>query len=166
MKTLMTAFFLLATSVNSFGQNDFKYTFNHLVNKTWVSEGIWGNGGVFKQEVQFEYALDSTLVIANTKGFTDSLQSKFGERAYGIRKYDKNSNTINFWEFDIFGGITKGEIFIKDKIIYYQYEYGKSTITDAWKKIKDDEYVFKIGIYTNGTWDQVFLETSFVTKRE
>lgn len=135
--------------------------FENLVNKEWKAEGKWGNGTVFKQETIFKYDLNNTLVIARSKGFTNQKQTEYGWRNHGVRKFDKNSNSIMFWEFDVFGGLTEGTVIIDGKNILYQYQYGDSLVTDMWEYVDDNTYNFKVGSYENGTWKQIYLETQF-----
>lgn len=137
------------------------YAFKNLINKEWKAEGKWGNGSIFKQQTIFKYDLDSTLVIARSKGFTNQEQTEYGWRNHGIRKFDKTSNTIKFWEFDIFGGLTEGTVIIDGKNILYQYQYGDSLVTDMWEYVDDNTYNFKVGSYKNNTWKQIYLETQF-----
>ncbi|WP_299603268.1 hypothetical protein [uncultured Aquimarina sp.] len=135
--------------------------FKNLVNKEWKAEGKWGNGSVFKQETTFKYDLHNTLVIARSKGFTNQEQTEYGWRNHGVRKFDKTSKTIKFWEFDVFGGLTEGTIVVDGKNILYQYQYGDSLVTDMWEYVDDNTYNFKVGSYQNGVWKQVYLETQF-----
>lgn len=130
--------------------------------KTWVAKGNWGDGSKFKQETTFSYSLDSTLVIANSKGFTNKEHTQYGNRNHGIRKFDAASNTHKFWEFDVFGGVTEGNMVFEGKNIYYHYVYGGDILTDAWEYEDANSYLFKVGKYENGLWKQVYLETKFV----
>ncbi len=144
-------------------ENELK-VFEPLTGKTWYAEGTWGDGSAFKQEVKFEFSLDSTLVIAKSKGFTNKEQTKFGLRNHGIRQFDQKSKKIRFWEFDVFGGLTQGEILVKDEDFYYTYSYGNSTVTDAWIKQNDHSYKFIVGAYVDQQWKQKYLETVFTVK--
>nr|WP_298789367.1 VOC family protein [uncultured Allomuricauda sp.] len=140
--------------------------FENLIGKTWFAEGDWGNGTKFKQEITFQYDLEGALVISKSKGFTNQKQTTYGDRNHGIRKFDKESNTIRFWEFDIFGGTTEGTVKTKGKDIIYTYSYGGSTVTDYWEYIDENSYNFTIGSFENGEWKQVFLKTQFVSKKQ
>ncbi|MDC6364461.1 MULTISPECIES: VOC family protein [Flavobacteriaceae] len=135
--------------------------FDNLVGKTWEAEGEWGDGSKFKQEITFQYSLDSTLIIADSKGFTNKEQTNYGPRNHGIRKLDPQTNSIKFWEFDIFGGTTEGSVKSKDKDIIYSYAYGESTITDYWAYVDDHTYDFTVGAYKDGAWEQTYLKTQF-----
>ncbi|NAY91174.1 hypothetical protein GTQ34_04510 [Muricauda sp. JGD-17] len=119
---------------------------------------------MFKQEITFSYSLDSTLVIAESKGFTDKEQRAFGPRNHGVRKFDPKTNSIKFWEFDIFGGTTEGTVKSRDKDILYTYDYGATKVTDYWKYIDEDTYDFIVGVYKKGEWEQIYLKTQFVVQ--
>ncbi len=135
--------------------------FKEFTGKTWKAEGSWGDGSKFKQEATFEFALDSTLVIVRSKGFTDKARTNFGMRNYGIRKYDVESETIRFWEFDVFGGLTEGIVAVEGENLYYVYPYGSGIVTDAWEKEADGSYKFVVGERIDGVWKQTYLTTKF-----
>ncbi|GAA4274075.1 hypothetical protein U6A24_00950 [Aquimarina gracilis] len=165
MKTIITVLlFLFTTAITSAQESDLSI-FENLTNKVWKAEGNWGDGSKFKQEIIFKFDLDSTIVIAKSKGFTNKEQTKYGPRNHGIRKYDVTSNTIKFWEFDTFGGLTEGKVIVDDKNILYQYQYGESIVTDMWEFVDENTYNFKVGNYEDGTWKQVYLETQFKAKK-
>jgi len=135
--------------------------FETLIDKTWVTEGKWGDDSPFKQEITYQYALDSTLIICNTKGFTDETRTKFGDRNHGIRKYDKSKDEIQFWEFDIFGGTTTGTVKQVDKNIVYEYDYGGTIVTELWEFVNDSTYNFQVGKYHEEKWEQIYLSSQF-----
>ena len=135
--------------------------FENLTTKTWSAQGTWGDGSPFRQELTFRYSLDSTIVIVDTKGFTDKEQKVFGPRNHGLRKYDKSKNEIQFWEFDVFGGVTKGTVTSKGKDILYKYSYAGTNVTDYWEHIDDSTYNLKIGVYENGEWKKTFSNVVF-----
>ncbi len=145
----------------SIGQNNTHSIFKNLVGKTWKAEGNWGDGSKFSQEINFTYSLDSLIVISESIGFIDKAQTKLGKRNHGIRQYEKESKTIKFWEFDVFGGLTTGAVFAEGKNIIYQYEYGDSKVTDMWEYVNDSTYNFKVGEYVKGQWSQIYLNTQF-----
>ena len=155
-------FVFLIVNQLSYSQENPLRAFNPLVNKSWKAEGKWGDGSKFKQQINFKYSLNKQIVIAESIGFVDEAQSELGLRNHGIRRYNPESGKINFWEFDVFGGLTEGEVIIKGDHIYYQYRYGNSTVTDGWEKIDDNTYHFKVGEYTEGQWKQLYLETQFI----
>ncbi|WP_460220201.1 hypothetical protein [Psychroserpens sp. MEBiC05023] len=148
------------------GQTNKLSIFDNLVNKTWIAEGQWENNGPkFKQEVSFQFDLEHSIIVANSKGFIDEAQTKFGHRNHGVRQYDKASDTVKFWEFDVFGNVTKGTVVSEGKNIVYQYQYGDTVITDMWEYVDESTYNFKVGSYSNGLWKQVYLNTVFKEKK-
>lgn len=136
--------------------------FDPLVNHSWRAEGQWGDGSAFKQEIYFEYDLNKRIVIARSDGYTNSAQTLYGRRNYGIRQYDSIAGKIKFWEFDVFGGRTVGEVTQNGRDIIYSYDYGNSRVTDMWEHVNDSTYNFTVGYFRNGSWDQRFLETEFI----
>ena len=160
---ILSALFLL-TSTNA--QQSPLSAFDNLAGKTWEAEGKWGDGSKFKQKISFEYSLSDRIVIATSIGFVDQEQTKLGNRNHGIRQYDQTSNTIKFWEFDVFGGLTTGSVLVEGKNILYQYDYGGTLVTDLWEYVNDNTYNFKVGIRKEGVWEQVFLATQFVASED
>ena len=157
-------FFLMPLFV--IGQANQIQGFENLVNKTWIADGEWSNGSQFKQEVYYSYSLNKTIVIADSKGFTNQEQTEYGIRNHGIRQYNKTKNTVEFWEFDVFGGVTKGTVEIIDKNICYRYIYGEATVTDFWEYVNDSTYNYTVGIYKDDKWDAIYLQTVFKLKKE
>ena len=145
-------------------QNNKLDGFNNLVNKTWVAEGKWADSSPFKQEVSYVYDLNKAIVIANSNGFTDQKHSESGKRNHGIRRYNTKKDQIEFWEFDVFGGLTKGSVITENKNVWYTYTYGETTITDCWEYINDTTYKFIVGDYKNDTWETIYLQTTFKLK--
>lgn len=137
--------------------------FEPLIGKVWVVDGQWGDGTPFKQEIIYEYDLDKKIVQTFTDGYVNEDRTAWGKRNHGIRKWDEKANKFKFWEYDVFGGVTEGEVFVVGDNIYNQYIYGeegvRSTITDGMEKINENTYAFKTGIYEDGKWKQVFLDT-------
>lgn len=138
--------------------------FDHLVNKTWVANGTWGDGSPFKQEIEFRYHMEKNVVFVRSLGFTNKEQTEFGLRNLGVRKIDPISNKLKFWEFDVFGGTTEGEVITKGKNIYYQYDYDTTLVTDAWEFVNDTTYHFTVGQFENSAWKQKYLECTFQEK--
>ena len=152
---------MLLIPILTIGQNTSLSMFDNLVGKTWKAEGSWRNGSKFYQEIDFKYSLDSSIVLSESIGFVDEKQTELGKRNHGIRQYDKNSKTVKFWEFDVFGGLTEGEVFNEGKSVFYQYKYGHSRVTDMWEYVNDSNYNFKVGEYIKGKWSQIYLTTQF-----
>ena len=151
--------------VGTVGQQKDLKGFEALTGKTWLAEGKWANGRSFKQEITFEYGLDSTIVIVRTKGFTDAQQQNYGQRNHGIRQYDQVAKKTRFWEYDVFGGVTTGEVVFEQGNVYYTYSYGDTELTDAW--IRKDEYTYEfiVGTRIKGRWNKKFLKTKFVGRK-
>jgi hypothetical protein len=165
----MRTLFLLTTfliSTVTFAQGSKLSLFEQLVGKTWKAEGNWGNGMKFVQETTFKYDLQKTIVIAESIGFVDKAQTKLGPRNHGVRQFDAQSETIKFWEFDVFGRVTEGIVFAEGKNIIYQYQYGTTVVTDMWEYVDEKTYNFKVGSYVDGEWKQVFLSTQFVLQEK
>lgn len=135
--------------------------FSTLKGKTWVAEGEWGDGSVYKQEITFSSQLDGKLIIAESDGFIDQSQTEWGHRNHGIRKWNEEKGIVEFWEYDVFGGMTYGTVSIEGKNMYYSYDYGGTQVTDAWIFKDDRTYQFKVGSYENGQWNQIYLDTEF-----
>ncbi len=162
MKLIKIIVLSLLFPMLNFGQNQDLALFDNLIDKTWSAEGRWENNGPkFKQEIKFSYDLEGSIILVDSKGYINKEQTKFGNRNHGIRQYDQTSKTIKFWEFDVFGNVTKGKVYAEGKNIIYQYQYGDSVITDMWEYVDDSTYNFKVGSYHNGTWKQVYLNTVF-----
>ena len=155
---------ILCIALNANAQKKEISFFKALIGKTWKADGNWGDGSKFKQEITFTFSLDSTLVIAKSKGYVDKEQTVFGDRNHGIRKYNPETKTVDFWEFDVFGGVTKGTVKVEGKDIFYTYAYGESTVTDLWEYVDSNTYNFKVGDYQNGKWNQVYLSTRFTAQ--
>ena len=162
MRTSSLLLFLLIP-ILSIAQPISSSPLKNLVNKTWKANGNWGDGSTFKQEISFNYDLNEKIIITKTKGFIDETQEKYGNRNHGIRIYDTATSTYKFWEFDIFGGVTTGDITYRDNDIYYTYQYGESVITDLWEYVNESTYKYKVGILVDDEWQKVFLETTFVS---
>lgn len=160
---IFTFLLLLLIPLMSISQPINSSPLNNLVDKTWSANGKWGDGSTFKQEISFSYDLNEKIIISKTKGFIDETKENFGNRNHGVRMYDTSSSTYKFWEFDIFGGATTGDITFKNNDIYYTYQYGDSVITDLWEYVNASTYNYKVGILVDDQWQQVFLETTFTT---
>lgn len=133
-------------------------SFDNLLDKTWISEGKWGDGSVFRQETFFTYGLNKQLIIVKSKGFVDAEQTVFGDRNHGIRKYDKESGKVLFWEFDVFGGTTTGEVVIEKNKMLYVYEYDGAVLADVWEYVNDATYTLKVASYQDGELGQVYMQ--------
>jgi len=153
---------LLFFSCFGLAQSNPLSAFEPLLNKTWIAQGEWGDGSIFKQQTTFTSALEGKIILAKSKGYVNKEQTEFGNRNHGIRYLDAISNTMKFKEFDVFGGLTEGEIKLQGKNISYVYNYGESIVTDNWEYVNDSLYNFKVGEFDGNSWKQVYLETQFV----
>lgn len=153
--------FLMFLPLLSFGQENPLSIFKPLEPYIWQAEGQWGDGSTFKQEIHFEFALNDNLVTVTSLGFTNAEQTEYGPRNHGVRQFDPASNSIRFWEFDVFGGITEGQVEGIDKNIVYTYSYQGTALTEMWIHKEETTYEFIVGVYDEGEWKQKFLVTEF-----
>ena len=135
--------------------------FKPLVGYTWSAEGTWGDGSTFKQDITYEFSLDGKLIISKAKGFIDKEQTVYGERNHGIRQFDAKLGKIRFWEFDVFDNVTEGTVEKNGHNFIYTYDYGGTLVTEMWIFKDEVTYDFIVGVYSNGEWQQKFLETQF-----
>ncbi|MGW9684449.1 hypothetical protein [Flagellimonas sp. 2504JD1-5] len=164
IKTMSIAFILIASL--GMAQETPIQKFKEFTKKVWKAQGKWGNQSKFMQTIEFNFALDSAIVIANSTGYTDLQQLEVGQRNHGIRWFDKEQNKILFSEFDVFGGATHGEVEFEGNNVMYRYKYGGTDVTDMWEFVNDSTYNFKVGIYEKGTWKAIFLNTRFKGKQK
>lgn len=160
MKCITTTL-ALVLSLQVIAQQSDLSVYDHLLSKTWLAQGSWGNGSPFYQKIEFKYNLDESIVVANAEGYIDQEQTQIGPRNHGIRQLDQETGRIKFWEFDVFGGLTQGTVEIEGRTMRYHYDYGGTEVTDEWKYLNDSTYAFTVGTYTDGTWNQVYLSTHF-----
>ena len=152
----------LCFGFTSIAQNDNPLSFfEPLMGRSWTAEGNWGDGSKFRQTVRFEYSLNGTLVLARADGFINDDHTLYGPRNHGIRMVDPATGSVVFSEYDVFGGVTKGDVIQEGKNIRYVYKYGGTIITDLWEYVDDNTYKFTVGDFDNGTWKQVYLTTQF-----
>jgi len=135
--------------------------FDPLVGKTWKAMGVWGDGTRFEQKTTFRYELSGTLIISKSKGFTNREQTAYGNRNFGIRQYDTKNKKIRFWEYDIFGSLTTGEVIMQRNKIIYSYKYGNSNMADVWEFVDEKTYSFKVVNFDNGKIGEAYLSTEF-----
>ncbi|WP_367390855.1 hypothetical protein [Lewinella sp. LCG006] len=136
--------------------------FAPLMGKTWRAKGAWANGDAFQQEVRFHWDLEDAAVIAQSHGIIDPINNTWGQRNHGIRYWNKGEEKLLFAEYDIFGSVTEGTISLRDNNIYYHYNYGGFLLTDAWEKVDEFTYNFKVGVFSKGDWQDVYLSTQFI----
>ena len=158
-KIVLLSTLFIGMVTHSYAQSPELEVFDNLVGSLWKAEHTWANGSVFRQEYEFEWSLNKTLVKVKTYGFIDEQQSSYGLRNEGIRSWDSSKNEGQFYEFDIFGGTTKGVMIIEGYNIYYDYEYDGAKLRDAWELVDNDTYSYTIGTFENGEWGAKYLET-------
>ena len=163
MKYLLKLFLFLTPFVLLSQEHELSI-FENLVGKTWKAEGNWGDGSKFFQEIDVRYSMDKSIVVLESIGFIDKDQTQIGLRNHGIRQYDSASKSIRFWEYDVFGGLTKGTVSSIGNDIMYQYSYAETFVTDYWTYVNDSTYNLKIGVFENGEWKQTFSNVVFKAK--
>jgi len=135
--------------------------FDNLVGGIWLTEGEWSNGQKFKQEVDFSWGLNQKIVKVKTYGTIDPKGKEYGLRNEGIRSYNAQDSVIQFWEFDIFGGITTGICYFNNKDLYYEYDYNGETLLESWMYVDEDNYKYQIGNMKDGEMDKVYMKSSY-----
>lgn len=162
MKTLLSVIALLI-ACSSLNAQDLA-SFKNLVGSTWVSEGKQLGGFDGKTEKVFEWGLDGKIVKVKT-WTTDPQSGEFGLRNEGVRAWDQAAGKVLFYEFDKFGGITKGEVIMEESSLHYQYEYEGLTLRDSWQKVDENTYDYTVGQWENGDWSQVFHKAQFIRQK-
>ena len=166
MKYLVTLTLSCLMYQFSFAQEDNPLAFlEALMGKTWAIEAEWGDGSVFKQELTLEYGLQDKVVYTYTTGYIDQDRTEFGDRNFGVRKYDAESGKVLFWEFDTFGGVTTGEVIPNGKDIWFIYQYGEMTIADIWQYVDEDTYTFSVVSYDNQQIGDMYLQGTYQAKQ-
>lgn len=141
-----------------------------FVGSTWLIDTTWANGVTFRQEKTFEFGLGKKLVHTKTYGTVDMATGAYGLRNEGIHMLEGGSSKPHFWEFDVFGGVTEGEIISRGDTIAYNYTYSVSgeevTMQDLLIKQDEDTYTYIIRSLQAGKIKKVFLETKMIRKEE
>ena len=135
--------------------------FSNLIGGTWLTETEWSNGNQFKQEIIFEWGLNHKIVKVKTLGTVDQRTKEYGLRNEGIRAWNAQDSTIQFWEFDVFGGITSGLCYFDGKDLHYEYEYHSQKLRESWLFIDSDTYEYKVSSLLNGKIDKVYMESVY-----
>ncbi|MBA4055162.1 MAG: hypothetical protein C0490_10650 [Marivirga sp.] len=142
--------------------------FENLIGGRWETRGTWGDGKEFHQAKEHIWELTKHIMIVKTYDFVDAKKFDNSLRNYGVRAYDSLSNQVNFYEFNSFNSLVSGKCTVEGKNIFFHYDYqmGDQTIqlTDSWVFVNKDTYEYKIGIFSNGDWKQVFLSTVYNRK--
>ncbi|MFQ5650879.1 MAG: hypothetical protein ACE5IY_13135 [bacterium] len=139
--------------------------FAPLVGGRWQAAGEWSNGTKFEQEIAFKWALNETIVIAESFGVINPKTGERGHRSHGVRAWNAVTNKLWFWEFDVFGGVTEGEVEIDGANITLIYEYGdgdkRVRLRDRWQRVDDQTYDFAVEQFENRKWGRMLLATQF-----
>lgn len=170
MKTIIL---ILSIAISSLGYSQNEKTEFHahqnLIGGIWKSSkaATWDDGTPFKLFITYEESLDGKIIKTKTYGNISEQGYEFGLRNEGIISYNKQENIKKFHEFDIFGGLTSGELKYHIKDIYYTYKYPLEAedliLTDYLEFIDKDTYDFTVGVYddVNNRWKKKFLTTQF-----
>lgn len=168
MKKLLIV--LLLYSVWGYGQTSKEAAFetlDNLVGGKWLYEGQWGNGQKFKQEQIFEWGLNRQVMKVKIYGIVNQESGEYGLRNEGIRAWDAKAQTLKFYEFDVFGGVTVGECVFEEDRFHYEYLYeieGKQQLMrDTWKLVDKDTYLFSVSMKSGDEW-KVFTSNE-ITRR-
>ena len=159
---------LLLMPIITFSQSPFK-AFENLIGGRWVTKGKWAMGKEFHQEKEHTWELTKRIMVVKTYDFIDATKFDQSLRNYGIRAYDSLKNQINFYEFNAFNSMVNGKCRTEGNDIYFEYDYemgnGKSMrLTDSWKFVDKDKYEYRVGVYKDGKWEQVYLSTIYNRK--
>jgi len=166
---LFILFFLIlnvnAQTLTTDKESIFK-SYSHFVGGSWVAKGTWSSGGEFHQEMVVESILNGTIFTVKTYDYIDSKQFENSQRNFGIRAFDASQEKVVFTEYDVFGGITKGEVKVSENTIYLVYNYtNKKGITtqlaNIWKRIDDNSYEMSVCEFTNDVIGKVYMTTTY-----
>ena len=164
MKNLVIMLVTLALTGTAMAQDSAAHfaAFSNLIGSKWESAGKWTDGTPFKQEIVVSESLRGKLIRVQTYSNEATTGTKPSLRNEGIRAWDGAESKMRFWEFDIFGGITEGYCTVNGNDIYYHYNYnpggGVMKMTDGWIQKDKDTYEYKVGLFENGVWTQLFLD--------
>ena len=165
---LLTTYLLFAQEAQTEKDKIFK-VYTNLLGGRWETKGKWERGQEFHQEVIITLELTKNLFIVKTKDFIDAKQFDHAQRNYGIRAWDDKEKKMKFWEFDVFGGITTGEIRVEGNNIYHVYQYQNKNgemlfLADAWIYIDKDTYSFKVCEFVNNSLGKEYMATIYKRK--
>jgi len=156
---LFFAGFLFLSFVQPQAKDSIFEAYAPLMNHTWKIESKWTNGLLFKQEKTFSWSLDHTIIEVKTMGNVAKERGKFefGHRNQGTRAWDSQTNSMRFFEFDVFGGVTTGTVTVEHQDLVYTYEYGGVTLTEIWSPKSATQYHYTIGERSQGEWTKEYL---------
>jgi hypothetical protein len=139
--------------------------FKDLVGGRWRAQGTWANGQEFLQEIEFRWDLGQQIVIAESYGPVEQGSDELTHRNHGIRAWFPEKGKVWFWEFDVFGGLTQGEITFEGTRILMTYGYGdgdqKMKLRDTWARVDADTYEFTVQQLEDGEWGAALIQTRF-----
>jgi hypothetical protein len=146
-------------------QNKHLSHYDNLLGGMWVTDAEWEDGTPFKLEIEYYYGLSNQIIKTRTMGNISATAYEHGLRNEGIIAWNQEDELIQFWEFDIFGGITSGSSELSNGKILYHYSYKMGdqsySLTDMWEYIDDNQYKYIVGEYDpeNQSWKQIYLNT-------
>ncbi len=153
--------FLINMHLNA--QNNPVQIFENFIDGYWLSEGKQMGGHDGKTEKYFEWGLNGKMVKVKTHN-TNPETLEFGLRNEGVRFWSAEDSLVHFYEFDVFGGITKGIVTIENQNIHYDYEYQGYKLRDSWIFIDENTYKYIVGVWEAEAWKQKFYEGEFIRK--
>lgn len=140
--------------------------FDNLVGSTWISEGKQLGGHDGKTVKEIYRGLDGKIIKVKTYT-TDPKTLEFGLRNEGVRTLNRETDQLEFYEFDKNGGISKGVIKVENQNIYYEYVYGDLTLRDSWIYQSKDEYLYRVcSVSEDGKCIQIYHEGKFVRQKK
>lgn len=170
MKQLFVFIFLFVLISEVFSQvltrEDAIRQYSALTGATWETRGKWKSGADYHQTIVVETELTRNIFIVKTQDYIDSKKYDNARRNYGIRAWDNQEKKMKFWEFDVFGGITTGEVKFEGNNIYHIYQYPAKDgsikwLADAWIYVDKNTYVFKVCEYDNGKLGKELLKSEY-----
>jgi hypothetical protein len=173
MKIMKTILITLLVSAMAFSQTaqdppmtkeETYKIYANLLGGKWETKGTWEIGAAYHQEKIVEMELTKKIFTVKTYDYIDSKKFDNSQRNYGIRAWDSKEQKMKFWEFDVFGGITTGEVLIDNNDIYHIYEYHDKTLVDAWIYVDKDTYTLKICEYNDGKFGKEYMTSTYKRK--
>lgn len=134
--------------------------FENLAGSTWISEGKQLGGHEGKTVKEISWGLDGQIIKVKTFT-TDPKTLEFGLRNEGVRIQNSETNTLEFYEFDKSGGVTKGIVIVEGANLHYEYPYGELTLRDSWIFLSSDKYEYTVASVINGKQAQLYHKGVF-----
>lgn len=132
-----------------------------LVDQRCEIRESWPDGNPFHLDKEFDRGLEGRIIIENS--FTVDEQGARRPRNHGVRAYPRDSDDARFWEFDRFGNVSEGPVWVESGTLYYEYPYGTAgqVLRDSWTPAGEGLYSFKIRQWENGEWGQTFMDGTY-----